>query len=284
MSKNALYVPKNAARSSLENMIQGSVLYPSGAIYVPTGDAGVTPWTAPKYSFESYSNCGMYFATDGTNYKNIGTAIDGNYVAHYGKNPTTGSHFWQVSNSNGTLMIATASTNGTTAGTVTLGNNIQWQKSGFYASIDPPSSLTGNITLTLPISSGEIATTSATQTFTNKTITSPTIGGSLNCGRATVTQTTSNTTAVTCNGVSGKITMATALTAGAAPTFTVNNTACTSSSIILVNVCQATLPIDGGVSFQAWAGEAASGSFKIQVYNNNTGSATRPCIVHFLLC
>ena len=126
--------------------------------------------------------------------------------------------------------------------------------------------------------------TASIATLTNKTLSSPTINGTLNCGQAAVAQTTSNSTSVTINSSSGVITMFGALNAGFTATFTVNNTSCTANSIIIATVCQATLPLDAGVGFTVWAGNATAGSFKIQVYNNLASNATRPAIINFLVC
>lgn len=111
-----------------------------------------------------------------------------------------------------------------------------------------------------------------------------TLSSPLSCGRATVTQTGSNTTSVTINSGSGKITMAAALAAGAAATFTVNNTFCTASSIVLVSTGQATLPLDGGTAMMVWSGNAGAGSFSVEVFNSLATNASRPAVINFLIC
>ena len=123
----------------------------------------------------------------------------------------------------------------------------------------------------------------STQTLTNKTLTSPVVGTSLNCGRGTVTQLTNNSTAVTLNAVSGRITMKDPIGAAQAPVFTVNNTACSATSVIIASVSQATLSVDPGAAFVVWVSSGSAGSFQVQVYNMGS-TAVRPAIINFLVC
>lgn len=105
--------------------------------------------------------------------------------------------------------------------------------------------------------------------------------------RAVVTQATSNTTAVTANGNCGKITMQGALTTAAGATsssFTVNNSACTTTSVVDAKVTNYTGTYSTNGIPVAIVSAVSSGSFTLQVANvHGTNALSGTVTIDFVL-
>jgi hypothetical protein len=106
-----------------------------------------------------------------------------------------------------------------------------------------------------------------------------------NLGQATVTQLTSITTGVTCNGNSGVVTTV-ALTTSAntlAGTFTVNNSAVTSTSVIVAHIQNYSgTYLTNGMPFVA-VNNVTSGSFDIVVMNTGSSSLNGILKISFIV-
>ena len=128
--------------------------------------------------------------------------------------------------------------------------------------------------------------TGTTATFTGGiTGTSATFTGALNFGDSTVTQLTSNTTAVTVNSASGRITMFAPLGATSTASFVVNDSTVRSSSTIILTIgMQGQTSVDVGPLFTVFANNIQNGSFSIQVQNNSGTPATHALTISFLVC
>lgn len=100
-------------------------------------------------------------------------------------------------------------------------------------------------------------------------------------GNATATQLTSKSTAVTCNGRTGQITMSnSSIAKGEAITFTVNNSLVTEVTDIPVVTIQS-----GGTtnSYSISVTRVQVGSFNITIVNNGTGPLTDTLILNFAI-
>jgi len=88
----------------------------NGQLFADTANAGGTPWNAPKYSFNGYSDTGIYFSTNGSTYKTVGTAINGKFISYTGIDPSDNSAYFNVSNNDGTYMGGFNATSSTGSG------------------------------------------------------------------------------------------------------------------------------------------------------------------------
>lgn len=104
---------------------------------------------------------------------------------------------------------------------------------------------------------------------------------SLNAGQASVVQTGSNNDTVNINSVSGKIQLFGSIGGLGSCRFAVNNSCCTSSSIVLASVHQSPAM---EVILVVFPGIASNGSFIIQVNNTYASATTNPIVITFLLC
>lgn len=127
--------------------------------------------------------------------------------------------------------------------------------------------------------------TDGTYSFTNLTVDSLTATtasiGTLTVTKSTVTQATSITTGVTINASAGVITtVSSTIAAGGTATFTVTNSKCTSSSVIL-------LMADGSNTTGTLIADASNignGSFKINLKNIHASAAFNNILkFHFLI-
>lgn len=97
----------------------------------------------------------------------------------------------------------------------------------------------------------------------------------------TVTQLTNKSTSVTCNGRTGQITTSNAsLAAGAAVTFTVNNTAVTSVTDVPIVAIQSGATAN---SYAICATRVQVGSFDITITNNGASPLTDTLVINFAL-
>ncbi len=104
--------------------------------------------------------------------------------------------------------------------------------------------------------------------------------------RSTETQATDITTAVTLNAPSGVITTQTATAAsGATQTFTVNNTVCFSTSVVIADLHQYSgTYLTNGIPYVRVT-TVADGSFDISVINiHGTNALNGTLVIHFLVC
>lgn len=127
------------------------------------------------------------------------------------------------------------------------------------------------------------STSNAPVTFTSPIVQSATGANATNLGQVTVTQATSITTAVTANGSSGVITtVSSTTTPNSTDSFTVNNSACTSTSVVVASLCGYTgsnLPPIVTVS------GVSNGSFTVNVTNiNSTFSLNGVLSISFVCC
>lgn len=98
-----------------------------------------------------------------------------------------------------------------------------------------------------------------------------------------VTQATSKTTGVTLNKPTGKIIMnGAALASADAVRFTVTNSFCSASDIVLIQISGGLTPSTEINSYLYWA-QAANGSFDISVYNRTVASRSEPIEFTFIL-
>ena len=94
-----------------------------------------------------------------------------------------------------------------------------------------------------------------------------------------VVQATSKITAVTLNRATGRVTMnAAALAAAALVTFTVNNTACRASDVVILNLASG--PVTAG-TYRYWIETVAVGSFSITVENRSAGSLSEALVFNY---
>ena len=116
--------------------------------------------------------------------------------------------------------------------------------------------------------------------WTTLTSASPTdgIGYSTGAGGA-VTQPISKSTGVTLNTICGQITMnAAALVAGTEVTFTVTDSACAATDLLIVNHASG-----GTVGSYLVGGSAAAGSFRITVSNASGGDLSEAIVLSFAI-
>lgn len=97
-----------------------------------------------------------------------------------------------------------------------------------------------------------------------------------------VTQATSNSTAVTCNGYIGTITMEAVLAAGAGVDFTVNNSVVTTASRIELDVVATTATAAATrVNLNVGVASVAAGSFVVHVQNGDAAATSAAPVIHF---
>lgn len=98
-----------------------------------------------------------------------------------------------------------------------------------------------------------------------------------------VTQATSKTTGVTINKPTGKIIMnGAALASADAVRFTVTNSFCAASDIVLIQISGGLTPSTEINAYLYWA-QAANGSFDISVYNRTASSRSEPIEFTFII-
>ena len=98
--------------------------------------------------------------------------------------------------------------------------------------------------------------------------------------QGTVTQATNKGTAVTLNKSAGKITMnAASLGAGAAVTFTLNNSIISANDVVIVNVA------GGGTAGAYWpyVSSMAAGSAVIGLWNSTDGALAEAVVLNFAI-
>jgi hypothetical protein len=141
-------------------------------------------------------------------------------------------------------------------------------------SMKAPSSVTSH-TLTLPANKGS-AGTILTDEAGNGTLSWSELGGT----KGTVTQTTSVTTGVTVNARSGKITtVPLTLATGTTGTFTVTNSSCAATNVVLANVSSYT----GSGFVQCNVSNVSAGSFDIVLINASGSTLDAACEVSFAI-
>lgn len=101
------------------------------------------------------------------------------------------------------------------------------------------------------------------------------VGGLFGVG-ATVTQITSRTTAVTCNGLSGQITLVSAAGSTTPAVFTVNNSSVNAGDCVVVS------QKSGTDKYVATVGAVADGSFVIS-FATKSGTTTEQPVFNFVV-
>lgn len=118
---------------------------------------------------------------------------------------------------------------------------------------------------------------------TSLTIAAP---GAVNVGDGAVTQITSITTAVILNAASGAVTTVSAPTAAqAVSTFTVTNSACASTSVVVASLGAYSGTFGTNGTPIVTTNTVAAGSFKVTIYNAHAANALAGTLqINFLVC
>jgi len=175
-SGNTFTVPSTSGQLALVSQIPTSADYVDRTTAQSVGGAktfttgilgnylGSNPWTAPGYAFTGFSNAGLYFATDGTNYRTVGVAVNGIYRFTTGYNLISGATFHSFYNSDNTYLGGFQTTAATGAGIFQIGsatNQINLSYTG-----------ASNVNVTLPVAAGRIlASTGAYPTVASQGLT-----------------------------------------------------------------------------------------------------------------
>lgn len=138
---------------------------------------------------------------------------------------------------------------------------------------------TGATNITLP-TTGTLTTVAGTETITGaKTF------SALALTKATdVAQATNITTAVTSNGAAGKITTQAATTASAGTdSFTVNNSSCLSTSVVLLQIESYSGTIHTNGNPVLFANTIAAGSFVISIKNASANALNGTMVIRYAI-
>ena len=112
--------------------------------------AGTSPWLIPGYAFIGKPDSGLYFATDGLTYRNVGLTVDGKYISTAGLNSPSNSAFTANYNYDGTFLGGFACSTSTGAGVFRIAN-----AAGFLGNLSYGGS--SNVDLSLPTTTGTLA-------------------------------------------------------------------------------------------------------------------------------
>lgn len=119
-SNNTIYSKKltsNSITSYGSNLFNNTYIGGGGQLLADSTNRFVNPWLLPKYSFDGFTNTGLYFSSDDSTYKTVGVSVGGNYITYTGINlSASNAAYWNINNSNGTYMGGFNSTSGSSTG------------------------------------------------------------------------------------------------------------------------------------------------------------------------
>jgi hypothetical protein len=111
--------------------------------------AVVTPATTPTFAFDTATTAGSYYATNGSTYEEVGTAVNGVAREEVGRSLSTGASYFNFRNTDGTLLAGVSATSGAGSGYFSLGS-----ANGSNAFVTNPATVSTN--LALPTASGSL--------------------------------------------------------------------------------------------------------------------------------